>query len=192
MSSYCKAPNTSNVLETSHCFCAVQKQRHQDETMQCLKVVQLLSRVWFLCNPVDCSLPGFSVGFPRQEYWSGLTFLSPGGLPDPGINLHVLHQQEDSFSLSHLENLLCTLVFIKYQISVSSFHFSRMGKENTFFKMNDKLQSVVIGCHTSCLDSNPDSLCTCAILGKGLKTTLCFVFLICEITQIEFSKQSLL
>ena len=26
-----------------------------------------------------------SMGFPRQEYWSGLTFPSPGGLPDPGI-----------------------------------------------------------------------------------------------------------
>ena len=23
--------------------------------------------------------------FPRQEYWSGLTFPSPGDLPDPGI-----------------------------------------------------------------------------------------------------------
>ena len=26
-----------------------------------------------------------SVGFPRQEYWSGLPFLSPGDLPNPGI-----------------------------------------------------------------------------------------------------------
>ena len=26
-----------------------------------------------------------SVGFSRQEYWSGLPFLSPGNLPDPGI-----------------------------------------------------------------------------------------------------------
>ena len=25
-----------------------------------------------------------SVGFPRQEYWSGLPFPSPGDLPDPG------------------------------------------------------------------------------------------------------------
>ena len=25
-----------------------------------------------------------SVGFPRQEYWSGLLFPSPGDLPDPG------------------------------------------------------------------------------------------------------------
>ena len=25
------------------------------------------------------------MGFPRQEYWSGLSFASPGDLPDPGI-----------------------------------------------------------------------------------------------------------
>ena len=37
-----------------------------------------------LCDPMDCSLPG-SMGFSRQEYWSGLPFPSPGDLPDPGI-----------------------------------------------------------------------------------------------------------
>ena len=35
---------------------------------------------------MDCSLPGSSVhGLFRQEYWSGLPFLSPGDLPDSGI-----------------------------------------------------------------------------------------------------------
>ena len=28
-----------------------------------------------------------SMGFSRQEYWSGLPFPSPGHLPDPGIEL---------------------------------------------------------------------------------------------------------
>ena len=27
-----------------------------------------------------------SMGFSRQEYWSGLPFPSPGDLPDPGID----------------------------------------------------------------------------------------------------------
>ena len=31
-----------------------------------------------------------SVGFLRQEYWSGLPCPSPGGLPDPGIEAHLL------------------------------------------------------------------------------------------------------
>ena len=44
-----------------------------------------------------------STGFPRQEYWSGLQFLSPWDLPDPqGSNLHLLNLQVDSLPLSHL------------------------------------------------------------------------------------------
>ena len=27
------------------------------------------------------------MGFPRQGYWNGLPFSSPGDLPDPGIGL---------------------------------------------------------------------------------------------------------
>ena len=39
-----------------------------------------------LCDPVDCSLQApLSMGFSRQEYWSGLPFPSPGDLPDSGI-----------------------------------------------------------------------------------------------------------
>ena len=39
-----------------------------------------------LCNPMDCSPPGSSVHeFSRQEYWNGLPFPSPGGLPHPGM-----------------------------------------------------------------------------------------------------------
>ena len=35
------------------------------------------------------------MGFPRQEYWSGLPFLSPGDLPDPGIKPGSPALQED-------------------------------------------------------------------------------------------------
>ena len=31
-----------------------------------------------------------SMGFPRQEYWSGLPFPSPGELPNPGIETESL------------------------------------------------------------------------------------------------------
>ena len=33
---------------------------------------------------IACQAP-LSMGFFRQEYWSGLLFPSPGDLPDPGI-----------------------------------------------------------------------------------------------------------
>ena len=37
-----------------------------------------------------------SVGFPRQEYWSGLPFPSPRDVPDPGIELGSPALQADS------------------------------------------------------------------------------------------------
>ena len=38
-----------------------------------------------LCYSMDCSVPGSSMGFSRQEYWSGLPCPPPGDLPHPGI-----------------------------------------------------------------------------------------------------------
>ena len=45
-----------------------------------------LSRVLLFATPwtVAYHAPP-SMGFSRQEYWSGLPFPSPGDLPDPGI-----------------------------------------------------------------------------------------------------------
>ena len=40
-----------------------------------------------LCNSMDCSHQApLSMGFSRQEYWSGLPCPPPGDLPEPGIN----------------------------------------------------------------------------------------------------------
>ena len=38
-----------------------------------------------LRDPMDRSQAPLSMGFPRQEYWSGLLCPPPGDLPDPGI-----------------------------------------------------------------------------------------------------------
>ena len=48
--------------------------------------VKSLSRVRLFATPwtVAYEVP-HSLGFSRQEYWSGLPFLSLGDLPDPGI-----------------------------------------------------------------------------------------------------------
>ena len=37
--------------------------------------------------------------FPRQEYWCGLPFLTPGDLPDPGIEPRSLTLQADSYTI---------------------------------------------------------------------------------------------
>ena len=45
-----------------------------------------LSRVRFFATPWTVAYHALpSMGFSRQEYWSGLPFPSPGDLPDPGI-----------------------------------------------------------------------------------------------------------
>ena len=44
------------------------------------------------------------MGFFRQEYWSGLPFPSPGDLPDPGSNPHLLgllHWRRIVYLLNH-------------------------------------------------------------------------------------------
>ena len=50
------------------------------------KKVKSLSCVWLFETrwSVAYQAPLF-MEFPRQEYWSGLPFPSPGDLPDPGI-----------------------------------------------------------------------------------------------------------
>ena len=44
---------------------------------------------------VTCQAP-LSMGFSRQEYWSGLPFPYPGDLPDPGIEPRSPALQADS------------------------------------------------------------------------------------------------
>ena len=48
-----------------------------------------------------CQAP-LSMGFPRQECWSGLSLPSPENLPDPGIEPGSPAWQADSLPLSHL------------------------------------------------------------------------------------------
>ena len=69
----------------------------------CCSVAKLCPTLVTVCT--EAHQPPFSMGFPRQEYWSGLPFPSPGDLPDLGSNLdlfRLLHRQADSLSLSQL------------------------------------------------------------------------------------------
>ena len=45
-----------------------------------LRRVRLFATPWTVARQAPLSM-----GFPRQEYWSGLPFLSPEDLPNPGI-----------------------------------------------------------------------------------------------------------
>ena len=65
----------------------------------------VLSSAWFFVTPwtVAHQAP-LSMGFSRQEYWSGLSFPPPGDLPSPGtepMSLAFPALQVDPLSLSH-------------------------------------------------------------------------------------------
>ena len=85
-------------------------QKHQFFSAQAFFVVQLshpyifLSLVAKLCPTlaapwtVACQA-SLSMGFSRQQYWSGLLFPSPGDLPDPGVEPRSPALQADSLPI---------------------------------------------------------------------------------------------
>ena len=56
-----------------------------------LSRVRLFATLWTVAHQAPLSM-----GFSRQEYWIGLSFPSPGDLPDPGIEPGSSALQADS------------------------------------------------------------------------------------------------
>jgi len=70
----------------------------------------VLNHVWLFAIlwTEACQAP-LSMGLPRQDYWSGWPFPSPGDLPNPGTDPESLVSpawQADSLLLSHKGNLV--------------------------------------------------------------------------------------
>ena len=72
----------------------------------------LLSHFSRVLRSADCQGP-LSVGFSRQEYWSGLPCTPPGDLPDPGIEPGSRALQADSSPLSHQGSPVCCCSSLK-------------------------------------------------------------------------------
>ena len=64
--------------------------------MKSLSLVRLFATLWTVARQGPPSM-----GFSRQEYWSGQPFPSPGDLPDPGIETMSPALQADFLPLSH-------------------------------------------------------------------------------------------
>ena len=62
--------------------------------------VRLFGTLWTVAHQAPLSMD-----FSRQEYWSGLLFLSPGDLPDPGIKPWSPALQADSLPSEPPEKL---------------------------------------------------------------------------------------
>ena len=74
---------------------------------QLLSHVQLFAVSW----TVVCQAP-LSMEFSRQQYWSGVTFPSPGDLPNPGIALASPALEADSLPLTPPGKPLYLLIYI--------------------------------------------------------------------------------
>ena len=61
--------------------------------MKSLRRVQLFATPWTVAYQAPPSM-----GFSKQEYWSGLAFPSPGDLPDPGIEPRSAAFQADALT----------------------------------------------------------------------------------------------
>ena len=80
-------------------ICITEKAREfQKNIYFCFSEVKwkLLSRVRPSATSWIVAFQAPSMGFSRQEYWSGLPFPSPGDLPDPGIKPRSHKLQADS------------------------------------------------------------------------------------------------
>ena len=77
------------------------------------------------CDPMDYSLPCQappSMGFSRQEYWSGLPCPSPGDLPNPGIKPGSPALQADSLPSELPGKPLIAALHIGSSVGLSRFH----------------------------------------------------------------------
>ena len=65
--------------------------------------VKLLSPVPLFATPWTVAYQASpSMGFSRQEYWSGLPFPSPGDLPDPGIKPQSPALEADALTYAYI------------------------------------------------------------------------------------------
>ena len=67
---------------------------YSDVVVQSLQLCPTLVTSWTVALQAPLSME-----FPRQEYWTGLPFPSPGDLPEPGVKPGSLKLQVDSLTL---------------------------------------------------------------------------------------------
>ena len=70
-----------------------------DQLLSHFSCVRPCATLWTVAHQAP-----LSIGFPRQEYWSGLPCPPPGDRPDPEIESRSSALQADSLPLSHQGN----------------------------------------------------------------------------------------
>ena len=124
------------------------------------------------------------MGFSRQEYWSGLPFLSPGDLPDPGIEPGSPALQADSLSLSHqgspeqillIQTVYSYIQFFCIQISYTQFLYINVLLYTVTNRWGNNVNSERLYFWGSKLTSDGDcshEIKRCLLLGRKAMTNL--------------------
>ena len=102
-----------------------------------------------LCDPRTVAYwAPLSMGFSRQEYWSGLPFPSPVELPDPGIEFWISHTVGRRFTVwatreanlyrSNSQRVLCPLAEEKSGSQITKATYSTTSKNKICIKIEPK------------------------------------------------------
>ena len=83
--------------------------------MKLLCRVRLFATLWTVAYQAPLSM-----GFSRQEYWSGLPFPSPRDLPDPGIEPRSPALEADALTSESPEKLLLILWYAANELFLLS------------------------------------------------------------------------
>ena len=83
-----------------------------------------------------------SVGFSRQEYWSGCHFLFQGIFPTQGSNLQLLHCKQFLYHMSHLLLLLLSRFSLSDSVRPQRWQCPRLPRP-----WNSASKNTEVGCH---------------------------------------------
>ena len=118
--------------------------RHRFPCVCMLSCVQLFAIPWTVAHQAPLSL-----GFPRQEYWSGLPFPSPGDLPWPRDRTRVSYIAGEFFTNwttrlrnANLTTRTCIFHLSCWQISKSLtmlYDYGAMGKQELPYVADRKI-----------------------------------------------------
>ena len=87
--------------------------------MHCVSAKSLQSvTLWTVTHQAPLSM-----GFSRQEYWSGLPCPPPGDIPNPGMNTGLLHCRRILYHLSQKGSPIFALSAANFHLQVPVFHF---------------------------------------------------------------------
>ena len=115
-----------------------------------MTVKMLVAQSCPLLHPIDCSPQApLSMEFSRQEYWTGEPFLSPGGLPDSGIEPSFPTLQADSLQsglskcwdqfVIFIKNNIYSWVPLAFSLWWGLSHGQNESVQNIFFNFNNFL-----------------------------------------------------